>query len=198
MAKVISLDLEMNGGSGKIIQIGYVIFDIVKNKELVRRCLVVDPGEPLAIIPNIGIHITDYTGITEVDIKFNGRSLEDAYKQLVDDVKTYNPTRTCVQWGDGKGDNKGDHDYLRHELGLSWVEFIFRPRAWDVKSLFQIHMCFRNDGVAMGLGKALEKLDMKFMGRQHNAMDDAYNTLRLFLELGNKTVKYDKIVKVCE
>ena len=196
MAKVLCLDLELNPPSMKIIQIGYVIFDIAHNKELCRRSIIVNPCEPLGMISNLDIHITELTGITQDRINTEGVLLKEAYEVMCEDIKKYNPTRTVVQWGDGAGDlSKGDHDCIRRELGLRWDEFIFRPRAWDVKSQFQIWRAFHNEGVVMGVGKALEKLDMTFEGREHDALDDAFNTLRIFLEIGHKSVKYDKIRK---
>ena len=196
MAKVICLDLELNQPSGKIIQIGYVVADIAKDKILCKKSLIVDPMEPLGIISGLNVHISDYTGITQDRIDREGISLRDAFQIMLLDIIQFNPTKTCVQWGDGSGDNKGDHDHLRRELGLSWDEFVFRPRAWDVKSQFQIYRTFSNDSVVMGVGKALESLGMKFEGREHDALNDAINTLRIFVELGDKAVKYDKIKKL--
>lgn len=189
--KVISIDLEMNQPSKKIIQIGYIIADVQKNKILRKRSLIVNPNEPLGIIQD-GRTISDFTGITEVDIKFNGMSLQDAYKILVMDVEELNPNRTPIQWG------QGDSYCLKEQLGLTWDEYIFRNRIWDIKSLYQIHRSFQNKSVANGLEKALNSLGMEFKGRPHNALDDALNTYRVFYELGQKSAKFDQIIKIIQ
>jgi len=200
MSKVISIDLEMNQPSNKIIQLGYVIGDCVTEKILTHQSIIINPNEELGLIPGmevegIPVHITEYTGITQ-EMVDSGLTLEQAYELMCNDIKKYNPTRTVVQWGDGKGDNKGDHDCLRTQLGLSWNDFILRPRAWDVKSQFQIYRIFNREGVVAGLSKALEILNMEFEGRPHNAMWDAHNTFRCFCALGIKASNYDKIKKI--
>jgi inhibitor of KinA sporulation pathway (predicted exonuclease) len=197
MSKVLSIDLEANQPSGKIIQVGYVIASLDKPScPLVARSFIVDPREPLGAIPQTGVHISDFTGITQERIDKEGMSLYEAYDLLLDDVRKFNPTRTPVQWGDGAEDNKGDHDWLRRELGLSWNDFIFRPRAWDVKSLYQIYRAFDGKNVIGGVSKALEDLSMHFEGRPHDALADAINTLRIFTALGKKMVLADKIEKL--
>lgn len=192
MSKVLCLDLEGNGESGKIIQIGYVIADCVTGRIYEKRSIIVNPLEKLTAMPNNGIHISDYTGITQKMVD-SGLILSDAYEILCKDIYKHNPTTTCIQWGDGAEDNKGDHDWLRRELGLSWKDFIFRPRAWDVKSQFQIYRVFNRQGVIAGVSKALKILGLEFEGKEHNALDDAMNTLRIFMLLGDKSIKYDKI-----
>ncbi len=194
MSKVIAIDLEMNPVSGKIIQLGYIIGDLASGKVFTQYDIIVNPNEELQVIPENGIHISDYTGITQAMIN-NGTTLEIAYKVMCDDIKKYNCTTTCVQWGDGKGDNKGDHDHLRRELGLTWEQFIFRARTWDVKSYYQIYRAFKRQSVAAGLVKACESLGMTFVGRPHNAKCDAINTFLIFRKIGSKLIAFDQIEK---
>ena len=187
--KIISLDLELNQPSKKIISVGYIIADLQKNTILRKRNLIVNPQEPLGYIQD-GRSITELTGITEVDIKFNSRSLESAYDILVMDIEELKPNRSCVQWG------QGDSECLRKQLNLEYKDYIFRPRIWDVKSLYQIHQAFQNKAVAGGLEKAMKDLGLEFIGQPHNAMDDALNTYRVLYELGRKTAQFDKIKKL--
>lgn len=198
MSKVITIDLELNPVSKKIIQLGYVIGDLATGRIFLKQSIIVDPYEELQVIPEQGIHISDYTGITQERIDKNGVDLMHAYELMCYDIKDHNPTTTCVQWGDGAEDNKGDHDCIRRELGLTWDQFIFRPRAWDVKSYFQIYRAFQRKSVAAGLDKAMESLGMKFEGRPHDALADAYNTFLIFRELGMRTVKFDQIKGIYE
>jgi ERI1 exoribonuclease 2 len=197
MSKVVSLDLEMNPISGKIIQVGYIIGDCVSGRIFEKKSYVVNPYEELQYCRE-GIHISELTGITQERIDKEGVELAEAYQHLCQDIKKYNPTTTCVQWGDGAGDGKGDHDHLRRELGLTWNDFIFRARAWDVKSLFQIYRAFNRQGVALGLEAALKTLGMEFVGRQHDALDDACNTFYVFRKLGSKMTLGDKISRIIE
>lgn len=187
MSKVIAIDLELNQPSGKIIELGYTIGDVVSGKIFSKQAHIINPEEPLGIIPGLNVHITDYTGITQELIDLAGTTLPYAYKQMCEDIKKYNPTVTVVQWG------QGDSDCLREQLGLSWDDYVFRQRIWDAKSLYQIHRCFQREGVAAGLEKAMKTLGMEFEGRPHRAIDDAYNTFRIFRELGLKSINYDKI-----
>lgn len=198
MSKVITIDLELNPVSKKIIQLGYVIGDLANGKIVKKGISYIDPGEPLQIIPENGIHISDYTGISQLQIDTYGISLSHAYDIMCYDINAHNPTTTCVQWGDGSEDSKGDHDAIRRELGMTWDQFIFRPRAWDVKSYYQIYRAFKRKSVAAGLGKAMESLGMEFEGRQHDALADAYNTFKIFRELGMRMVKFDQIMDIYE
>lgn len=189
MSKVISIDLELNPVSKKIIQLGYVIGDLYDGRIFTRNCINVNPNEELQVIPGLLTHITDYTGITQQDVD-NAGTLPEAYRTMCADISSYNPTVSPVQWG------QGDSRALKAELGLDWDSYIFRPREWDAKSFYQIYRAFQRKAVAAGLQKALESLDMKFEGRPHNALDDAYNTFLILRKLGMKTVGFDKIEKV--
>jgi hypothetical protein len=57
MSKVISIDLEMNMPSQKIIQLGYVIGDPITGRVFVSRSLTINPNEIL------NPEITALTGI---------------------------------------------------------------------------------------------------------------------------------------
>lgn len=196
MSKVFVMDLELNQPSGKIIQIGYIIADIKKDRILRKRSLIVDPREPLGVIPNLNVHISDYTGITETDIKFNGRTLQESYEIVKMDVEELRPNKTVVQWGCGGDKSRGDHDCLRQQLGLSWDEYLFRMRTFDAKAQYQMYRLFNGQSVVNGLGKALESVGLEFEGRPHDALDDAINTYRLFKFLGDKAPKFDKIKSI--
>jgi len=198
--KVCCLDLELNQPSGKIIQIGYVIVDLNTKKVFRERSLIVNPNEPLGEIEREvngkKMTIEELTGITEARIKFDGRSLVDTYEILCIDIVQTNCSVTCVQWGDGMGDHKGDHDAIRRELGIEWKDFVFRARSWDVKSLYQIYAAFNNRGVVAGLGKAMKSCGLEFEGKEHDALDDAKNTFTIFNHLAQKMNLYDKIKKL--
>jgi len=200
MSIVLALDLEMNQPSGKIIQIRYVIADLSSLRVFEKKRLYVNPQEPLGIIPEMNIPISQYTGITEDHIKQHGMTLQEAYQIMCSDVLKYNPTRTVVQWGGGSVEDgigsTGDADYLRQQLGLKWTDYIFRQGAWDVKNQYQIYQAFNRKKVVAGVEKALKTMDLEFEGRPHDALDDAWNTFRIFTYLGNKMVQLNRIEQI--
>lgn len=192
MSKVISIDLELNpdskGKPTKIIQLGYVIGDVRNERIFCERSLIINPHEDLGFIQD-GRSITDLTGITQ-EMVDNGMSLQEAYEIMCGDIKRWNPTVTAVQWG------TGDSRALRQELGLSIEDYIFRMREFDAKTLYQVYRLFNNEGVAAGLENAMKSLGMEFIGRPHDAKDDALNTFRIFYKLGKMLVFADKVRKL--
>lgn len=189
MSKVISIDLELNQPSGKIIQIGYVIGVVKDGRILTSQSLIINPNEPLGRLNDRDMTITELTGITQQQVD-NGMSLQEAYDILFEDVVRLNPSRTPVQWG------TGDSRAIRTQLGLSYNDFIFRGREFDVKTLFQTYQLFNNESVAAGLASAMQTVGLEFNGRQHDALADAYNTFLMFREMGNRLVMSDKIRQV--
>lgn len=188
MSKVISLDLELNQPSRRIIQLGYVIGNINNGRIFSERSLIINPHEKLGVIED-GRTITELTGITQDQVD-NGMSLIEAYEIMCDDIRKYNPTRTPVQWG------MGDSECIMRELGLNWDTFIFRKRTFDVKALYQIYRLFNNQSVAAGLESAMKSLDLPTNYRYHNALEDAKATFVTLIELGNKMVLSDKVKKL--
>lgn len=187
MAKVISIDLELNQPSRKIIQLGYVIGNVQKGTILLERSLIINPHEQLGMLSDKNMHITELTGINQ-EMVDNGIELSEAYKIMCEDIKKHNPTSTPVQWG------MGDSECIMEELNLNWDTFVFRKRTFDVKALYQVYRLFTNQGVAAGLETAMNSLGMNFLGRPHDALADAKNTFLIFLELGKKMILSDKII----
>lgn len=180
---VITIDLEMNQPSGKIIQLGYCIHN-VKTGHRIRRCSIfVNPQEPL------NPEITILTGITEIEIEKYGETLKDAYNYMVKEMKDNSVGKHPIEWG-------LDHFELRNQLNIEWDDYVFSRRGIDVKSLYQAYAMSRPQGKTVaGLAKALEVLGSPFEGEQHRAMIDAENTFKAFKLLTNKMVKYDEIEK---
>ena len=183
MSKVISIDLEMNQPSGKIIQLGYVIGDPVSGRVFESQSIYVNPKEP--IHPDI----TALTGITDVNVSA-AVSLEQAYKVMTWDIQKHNCSTTPVQWGEG------DSRELRNQLGLSAEDYIFRTRTFDVKTVYQTYRLFNREKVAAGLSSAMATMGVAFEGTPHRAEDDAYNTFVMFKLLGNKFRLADKMAKL--
>jgi inhibitor of KinA sporulation pathway (predicted exonuclease) len=185
MSKVIVIDLEMNQPSKKIIQLGYVIGNARKGQIIKSVCVNVNPNESLH--PDI----IKLTSITDEQVLSAG-TLMEAYGLMCADIQRYNVSKTCVQWG------IGDSNELRRQLGLTYDEYVFRNRTFDVKSLFQMNQLFNNNSVAMGLKAACEEFNIEFTGQEHNAEADAINTFKLFCDLGNTMVLSTKIRKLLD
>jgi len=169
---VLSLDLELNQPSNKIIQIGYAIGNITTREILQHDFIYVNPEE------EINPFITELTGITDYHVK-HAPSLETAYELMKNDIAPYECFINPVTWGGG------DSQLLREQLGMQDTNFIFGRRWIDVKTLAQ-HELVKKAGhfnVKGGLGKTMPKFGLKFEGRKHDAMHDAVNTLRLYFKL---------------
>lgn len=183
--QLISLDLELNQPSRKIIQLGYVIFNVKNWKILQARSLFINPNEPVAP------EITQLTGIDDSMVT-TGMTLNQAYETMIEDMKKHQVTHHPVQWGT-------DHIEIRSQLEIPWSDFIFKVRDHDIKSLFQLLQApLPNSKTVAGLGKAISILggqwDYKY-GNPHDALADAYNTMLIYKMLANKMVTYEKMMK---
>lgn len=171
MQKVLSLDLEFNQPSGRIIQIGAAIGSL--ESLTVERVLtvLVNPEEPLAPV------IAKLTGIRECDLLGGGKTLSEAF----DDLKGFLEGETLVQnpvtWGGPDGEE------LRNQLGLPLEGWLFGRRWLDVKTLHAANCLAAGLPPKGGLARSMLQYNLRFEGKKHNAKDDAVNTLRLFFEM---------------
>lgn len=167
--KLTCLDLEMNQPSGKIVQIGAVIGDTQTGEIIDRIRIYVNPGEPIAEF------ITELCGITQAQIDEQGISLEDAYFQLKKFHKKadfINP----VSWGGG--DSQEIYDQLNEEVRKRWC---FGRRWIDAKTVFVSQMIAHQNRVdSSGLANSMKAVGLQFVGRQHDAQDDAENTFKMY------------------
>lgn len=169
---IVSLDLEMNQPSGLIIQIGAVVGDIRTGEVLSRFDAKVNPGELL------NPEISALTGI-RADELIEAPSIHKAGEALAQWVAQFDPDRMLnpLTWGGG------DTETLRRELDGSDDRWPFGRRWIDVKTLFVAWRMAQGKPIAGGLARAMTKLKLSFEGRKHNAVDDAYNTFRMYRAL---------------
>lgn len=168
---LVALDLEMNQPSGRIIQIGacvgqWLTGEIVSSfSQLARPAM--EPLDP---------HIVDLTGITSERMAREGVSLEEAYARLQAWLAPYREQRHLnpLTWGGG------DSLTLREQLGFGDERWAFGRRWLDVKTVYQTWRMLQNKPIEGGLAKAMTKLGLAFIGRKHDAKDDAVNTFRMY------------------
>lgn len=170
--KITSLDLELNQPSGKIIQIGAVIGDTQTGEVSQRLRIYVDPQEQLSDF------IIELTGITETDIKEKGTTLKEAYLQLREFHLRHSTFINPLTWGGG--DSQEIFNQLAPEDRSEWP---FGRRWVDAKTLYVSECIARGLPVQGGLSKVMNKYNMNFKGRKHDAQDDAENTFKLYHEM---------------
>jgi inhibitor of KinA sporulation pathway (predicted exonuclease) len=176
--KYIALDLEMNQPSGKIIQIGYVIFNPLRTDSYIKKCLDIKIDEPITE------YITDLTGITQ-DQNDRGISMKVAMEVMKKDVADRNVRLHVLEWG------SGDSYTLAQQSGLS----LFKSPV-NVKALYQTYGLYTGTNVVAGLAKSMKYLGLEFKGRTHNAMDDAYNTAIVFQHIGGLLKRAHAVEKI--
>ena len=169
---LVSLDLEMNQPSGKIIQIGAVLGNVETGEIVAEFDSKVNAGETLA--PAI-IALTKISQ-SEVD---QAPTLTDAYHALSHWLGRYAELRVLnpLTWGGG------DTETLRVQLNMEMERWPFGRRWIDTKTLYVAWRMAQGKDISGGLAKAMTKLGLAFQGQKHNALDDAKNTFRMYRAL---------------
>jgi inhibitor of KinA sporulation pathway (predicted exonuclease) len=209
MANFLSLDLELNQPSDKIIQIGAVVGDIHSGEIFEKFDRLVKIDEPLCLDEKI-CNIPKLTGITDEMLEKDGISLIDAYTDLAALHKKYQCFRNPIVWGGGDSKSlKEDLARLGHHFSSGFgvdkhlPMYCFGHRWLDVKSIYQVYCLMNNLPVQGGLAKSMTRLGLKFDGTKHNAMWDAYNTFLIAKEMFGKLKTYkvptpEELIKVAE
>lgn len=168
---VVSLDLEFNQPSQKIIQIGAVLGDLDSATVMSRFNCFVDPEEPLNPI------ISSLCGIAPEALELSN-SLPDAYVELQNWLRPFNACRQLnpLTWGGG------DSMALKSQLGLK-DKWEFGRRWVDVKTVYIACQTVRGGSTEGGLKPSMRKLGVPFHGRPHDAADDAHSTFLMYCKL---------------
>lgn len=186
---LLCLDLELNQPSGKVIEVGALVFksnDKGKLQIVDEMQVFVNPLEPIAM------DITLLTGITNVDVA-RGTSVYEAYLDLRNMHKKHKCFKNCLVWGSGAySDSSHLWDQVVSEGHLPSMLLeegnTFGRRVLDVKTLYQSRQIINGKTVKGGLSVACKELELDFIGEPHRAKPDAINTARVFLELMKKDV----------
>lgn len=171
--KFVALDLELtHAPGGKIIQVGAVIADTQTMKIDETFDWLVNPHEPLS---------TDIMELCKLS-----QSQVDGAPELEEVLWRFWAIvggKPVMAWGD-------DVDWLctasEPYADMRLLQHMQRMERLDLRAMcaFMRQALPTNDGRKRGgLVPTLENFGLKFYGRQHDAMWDAYNTARLGLRL---------------
>lgn len=168
---IVALDLEFNQPSGRIIQIGAVVGDLETGKILTEFSNFVNPQEYLAA------EISTLCGIVPDVLDLAG-TLPDAYAAMLCWLAPFSKERQLnpLTWGGG------DSIELKHQLGLA-DQWAFGRRWVDVKTVYSAVQHSRGRQPEGGLKVAMRKVNAAFVGRPHDARDDARNTFFMYYRL---------------
>ena len=172
---IVSIDLEFNQPSKKIIQIGAVIGDLTTGQVVDRFSIFINPVEALAP------EIVKLCGIKQADVD-SAPDIKEAYRQLTIWLKPYAGQRSLnpLTWGGG------DSEDLRLALAMDREDrdtWVFGRRWLDVKAVYIAWRAAHQRPGDGGLARSMSKLGLAFRGRRHNALDDAENTFAVYVAL---------------
>lgn len=190
--KHIVVDLEMNPikyghearriGTNEIIEIGAVMLDDDLSEVAAFKTFV----KP-ELNDGIAKKITKLTGITDDMVK-NAPDFNTALKMF-------------ISWCNGTGDevivhawSESDYDQIKKEMEIKFYECTAEERnildkKWDdFQHQFDSHLGFERQ---LSLSTALNMAGIDFMGRAHDALDDARNTAEL-LQVFSDTELFEK------
>ena len=187
---IVSLDLEMNQPSGRIIQIGAVLGNVRTGEIVSRLSVFVNPGEQLAP------RIIELTGIQPADVE-GAPGIADGYRVVERWLAPYGEQRWLnpVTWGGGDSQTLREQVEValgtlreptppQHDEAADTRERGLFGRRWiDAKTLFVAWNMAHGREARGGLRKSLKSLGMRFEGRPHNALDDAFNTFLIYRRL---------------
>lgn len=171
--KFLSIDLELNQPSNKIIQVGVAIGSVDQSPgEYIVKKWYVDPGE------KIDKFIIGLTGITDSIIRSYCVSHDTVARELTELITEHQPWLNAVVWG------YDDAGVLRKEFEQRSVDFRHLGGRWiDLKTIYNF-LAFTTDSDPRGdLKTAMSRFDCIFDGEQHRADTDAKNTLKFFFHL---------------
>jgi inhibitor of KinA sporulation pathway (predicted exonuclease) len=112
----------------------------------------------------------------------SGVTLLEAYEDLKKFRRHHKCHKQTVAWGNG--DTRVLKEQVKAVMPIGpddWWDF--GVRFFDTKTIFQAFMLANDISLKAGLAKALERLQMTFIGRPHDAKDDALNTFLVFQRL---------------
>lgn len=188
-APFLSLDLEFNQPSGRIIQVGVTLGSRSQPEEawVVKQWLL-DPLEPISEF------ISKLTGITDSDISARAVPWEQMAQELSALLDEHKPFVNPVTWGGG--DSQALLDGLRERN----IDFPHFGRRWlDVKTMHSfLVFASGHSKPSGGLSSVMARYKLHFVGTPHRADADALNTLRLFFHLLERQSTLESLVQIAK
>ena len=166
--KAIIVDLELTQNPGQrpaIIQIGAVLVNTRAHQVLGIFNKITNPGQA----PNA--FITELTGITSKQVE-EALPLREALQMFWKWIEDCQCSFTLYDWG------AGDVAALREASRDLGVE-VPRLHILDLKEVSKMFRQAKDAKAKGGLSNTIELFGMKFHGRPHDALDDAFNTAML-------------------
>ena len=160
--RVCVIDLEMNKPSGSIIQIGAVCYDARQSKVVSTYLETVNPNE------TIDGYITELTGITQTEVD-SCLPLEEVAARFATWAREVGTGKLLAAWG-------SDCYYLKQRIPAKYYVW---NRALDLKQMSTVMQAVLPGKSGGGLATQMARLGIEFEGKQHNALTDAENTVRL-------------------
>ncbi|KWA83778.1 hypothetical protein WL29_20655 [Burkholderia ubonensis] len=184
----LALDLELNQPSNRIIQVGITLGSRMQSQEewLVRQWLL-DPEEPISEF------ITGLTGITNEAIATKAVPWEQMAHELGALIAEKQPFVNPVTWGGG------DSVELLASLQARSIDFPYFGRRWvDVKTVHTFLALTNGKKPTGGLRATMTQYKLQFIGEQHRADADAFNTLRLFFRLMERQENLEAMIALAK
>ena len=121
--------------------------------------------------PRLSAYCTELTSITQDQIN-KAKRFDAVFIDFQEWLESHDHPQLLCTWG------SKDIPMIREECAVHDLDCSFLPQAINLKSQYaQMHQL----GKEVGLIKALDYTGIDFEGSHHRAVDDAYNTARLFL-----------------
>ncbi|MFA7349528.1 MAG: 3'-5' exonuclease [Methylotenera sp.] len=150
----------------EIIEIGVCILDVITGEIKNQKGLIIQPRES-----KISPFCVELTGITQ-DMVDSGMKFDEAIKVL---KKEYGVSRRMMgAWGNY------DQNMLLKECARCDIKSPFGPTYLNISAIATLKLKANR---RLGVSEALEMFGLKFEGRQHRGVDDAFNTARLLREI---------------
>ena len=183
--KQIVVDLELtqvNYRTPQIIQIGAVLINTKTFKVLDTFNMLARPEDNMDRVEGLGdintpsgpSTVTKLTGIT-ADMVENATPLADVLELWWSWVGEAGAGYRLLDWGGG------DMAQLKEQSDVRGITIEKRINGLDLKQMFGPLRQMKEAKARGGLGNTLELFGLKFIGRQHDALDDALNTAYLYL-----------------
>ena len=151
-----------DGQVNEIIEIGFCLYDVVKDEIFGRRSILVKPTASV-----VSPFCTGLTTLTPEQVNEQGMDFVDACRILVEEYAARK--MLWASWGGY------DHKIFRRQCRRMAVSYPFGDRHMNVKKVFAD--C--HQGRRMGMARALRHARIDPVGRQHRGDDDAWNCAQL-------------------